>query len=109
MTNKKTIEFESPDGYMVEIEVEQFSSIESMRRAAEFPADATDDSIDIETIDYMIDIATDQTVLTEELLNEFDKSELGELLGKIVSTAFGNTEAREDSNDSNDDGVIGFQ
>jgi len=107
MTNTETIEFESPDGETVDIEVEQFSSIESMQRAAEFPGDSAD--VDMETINYMIDIATDQTVLTEELLNEFETSELGELLGKIVSTAFGNVETLNDIDDSNDDGMIGFQ
>lgn len=101
MTSTETIEFESPDGETMEVEVEQFSSIEAMRRASEFPADGC---LDIETIDYMIDIATDQTVLTEELLNEFDKSELGELLGKVVSVAFG-----EESADDGDDSPIGFQ
>lgn len=91
MTNTIEIQVE---GETVEIEVEELSSLEQMRWAAQAPDALKQDSAESvqvgpELIDYMVDLATAQTVMTEELLDELDQKELGRFLGGAVSIAFG--------------------
>jgi len=82
------------DGETVEVEVEELSSLEIMRWAAKAPDSLKQGDPDKvksgpELIDFMVELATEQTVLTEELLKELDQEELGRFLGGVVSYAFG--------------------
>ena len=82
------------DGETVEVQVEELSSLEIMRWAARAPdslkqGDPDEVKSGPELIDFMVELATEQTVLTEELLKEIDQEELGRFLGGVVSLAFG--------------------
>lgn len=82
------------DGETVEVQVEELSSLEIMRWAAKAPdalkqGDPNEVKSGPELIDFMVELATEQTVMTEELLKELDQEELGRFLSGVVSYAFG--------------------
>jgi len=82
------------DGERIEVEVEELNSLEIMRWAAKAPDALKQGDPDAvasgpELIDFMVELATEQTVLTENLLKELDEQELGRFLGGVVSLAFG--------------------
>lgn len=82
------------NGETVDVQVEELSPIEIMRWAAKAPDSLKQDepeldSIGPESIDFMIELATEQTILTEELLQELNQDELGRFFGGVVAYAFG--------------------
>jgi hypothetical protein len=78
------------DGETVELQVEELSRIERMKKAAEAPDVLLNgpNKVTPETIQFMIDLITEQTVLTEDLIEELPKSEFERLMKGVVSISF---------------------
>lgn len=82
------------NGETVEVQVEELGSLEILRWAAKAPdslkqGDPEAVASGPEIVDFMVELATEQTVMTEDLLDELDQEELGRFLGGVVSLAFG--------------------
>lgn len=82
------------DGEMVNVQVEELGSLEVMRWAAKAPESLKQGNPEAvasgpEVVDYMVELATEQTLMTEELLDELEQEELGRFLGGVVALAFG--------------------
>lgn len=81
------------DGETVDIEVEKLSPVEVMKWAAKAPDSIKEADGEVtagpEMVEYMVDLATSQTILTEELLSEIEKNELSRFLGGVIAYAFG--------------------
>lgn len=99
------------DGEAVELEVEELSLIERMKKAAEAPEALLNspNKVTPETIQFMIDLITEQTVLTEDLIEELPKSEFERLMKGVVAISFDDDSLdleREESITFNDDGSL---
>lgn len=110
MTESFTIE--TPDGESMEIEVEEFSSVEVYQWAAMMPDDMPQriksGNLDAKAIQFCFALVEDRTVLTQELLEELDKEQVGQVIGETFKHAFPTSDV--DVDDENDDGGrIGFQ
>jgi hypothetical protein len=81
------------DGETVDVEVEELGPLEVMTWAAKAPDQLKNAEkeveVDVEVLNFMVDLATEQTVMTRDLLNELDKEELGRFLGAVVAYSFG--------------------
>lgn len=85
------------NGEIIDIEVEELSTIQQARQAAIAPDSLIDadpdnpDNIQVgpELIDFMEDITKQQTDLDEEYLNALDVNNCMNLMSRIVSAAFG--------------------
>lgn len=90
----ETIDIKTPEGEVVEIEIEELSSLETMRMAAKAPDgiktnDPDEIDVTLEAVQFMVDLATSQTILTEDLLEDLETDELNRALSGIASYAFG--------------------
>jgi hypothetical protein len=89
-----TFEIESPEGEMVEIEVEELSALNQMSWASKAPesirSENMDDiEIDEDLVEFLVDLTTSQTILTRELLEELTQAELTRLFNGVVMYSFG--------------------
>lgn len=93
MTN--SFELKTPEGEIIEIEVEEFTTLEQVKwggrvpdglKNVESPENAR---VTPESVQFLVDLTTSQTVLTESLLNELDMDELGHVFNATVGYAFG--------------------
>lgn len=89
----------------VDIEVDEFTGITKTMRAAEAPdvmtnAKAGDDvQVTPELIQYLLDITTEVTVLTEDLLDELEQEELVRVISHVTCHAFGQTPESDETAD----------
>lgn len=102
------------DGETVELQVEELSRIERMKKAAEAPDGMLDNpgTVTPEAIQFMIDLITEQTVLTEELIEEIPKAEFERLLKAVVAISFGDDSLdweREETITFKDDGSLDLE
>jgi hypothetical protein len=102
------------DGETVELQVEELSRIERMKKAAEAPDVLLNgpNKVTPETIQFMIDLITEQTVLTEDLIEELPKSEFERLMKGVVSISFDDDSLdleREETITFNDDGSVDLE
>jgi len=89
-----TFEIESPEGEMVEIEVEELSALNQMSWVSKAPKSITSENmddieIDEDLVEFLVDLTTSQTILTRELLEELTQSELTRLFNGVVTYSFG--------------------
>lgn len=103
------------NGETVDVHVEQLGSLEVLRWATKAPTsikqeDPDDVQAGPEAIDFMVDLTTSQTIMTEELLDELDQDELARFLGGVISIAFGEEPELDRDEpqtfDFNDDGSV---
>jgi hypothetical protein len=83
------------DGDSIDIEVETLSPIEQMLWAGKAPDEITDIddtsggvSVGEETVKFLIELTTSQTILTRELLEELSQDELSRLFNGVVMLSF---------------------
>lgn len=91
MTN--TIELRV-DGESIDIEVEPLSALETMLWAGKAPggikqADQESEvQVDEGVVEFLVDLTTSQTILTEDLLQELPQNELTRLFNGVVVYSF---------------------
>jgi len=90
----KTIDIKTPEGNTVDIEVEEFSSLELMIWAGKAPdAISVENEEDVrvtqEVVEFIIEVAESQTILTRELMDELEQEELTRFFNGVVAYAFG--------------------
>lgn len=82
----QSMKIKGPDGDKIEVEFEEFGSVERLMYLARAPDDfieqADGDGIELtpDLIDYFTDIIVSQTILTEDLLNEIEMVEITRLI-----------------------------
>lgn len=100
-----TFEIESPEGEMVEIEVEELSPLERMTWAARFPGDLSSEGFNAtpEIMEYLVELVEEQTVLTRELLDELNEHELSHTFNAVVVYSFDSDDSVERPSADNDE------
>ena len=102
------------DGETVSIEVDELSSLEQMRWAAKAPNQLIDKDGDEDVLvtpglmEFVIDLTTSRTVLTESLLEEIPQEELTRLIEGVIAYSFGEEppEEKEQTIDFDDNGAV---
>lgn len=81
------------DGERIVIEIESFSALERMVWAGKAPdsiKQGSNNRMDVteDVVDFLINLTTSQTILTESLLQELPEKELTRLFNAVVTYSF---------------------
>lgn len=116
MTETFTIEV---DGEAVDFEIDELSSLEKIRWAAKAPDElmvAGDDRVRAtpELLDFLVNLTTSQTALTEELLEEIPQEGLSTVFESVAAYSFGSEPVTEETDETydmnfNDDGSVDLE
>lgn len=106
----KTVDIKTPEGDTIYIEVEELGTVGRMRMAAKAPDSMLqEDTGEIrakpEVVEYLVTLVEEQTVLTEELMEELSGEETSRLLEAVVAYSFGE-EADLSRDDEQDDEIV---